>query len=491
MRNRWGAPGRGARGGRRAVIGFWAAPLVVLLAWAEPAQEARAADPSPLGRRLARALATPGLAGASHTALVVDRASGEPVFASHADRPLVPASNQKVLTATAALARFGPTYRFTTEVLASRLPDASGALPALYLRGGGDPSLTSETLWRLAADLRLAGLTRVEGPVYVDDGLFDDVRWHPTWGDVSARAYHAPVGALMANYGAVQLRVTPAHAGGAARVRLDPELPYLELDAKVTTTSGGAPRVTIRRVVSADRERFVVTGSIPASVEPKTYYRSLARPAHYAGELLRMQLAANGISVAGGVLPGAAPGGSTTLLAFEGRPLSEVARLVLKHSNNVMAESLLKSLAVADGAPPPASFASGAAALERGLEKLGLPIEGLRVADGSGLSRENRTSARTLVAALRRADRSFLFGPELLAGLPLAGRDGTLEKRAAAASGRVRAKTGLLSGVTGLSGFARDAAGRDLVFSVLVNGYARGDRAAMDALDGFAAELAR
>ena len=84
---------------------------------------------------------------------------------------------------------------------------------------------------------------------------------------------------------------------------------------------------------------------------------------------------------------------------------------------------------------------------------------------------------------------SFEVGPELVAALPIGSRDGTLEKRAGAAADRVRAKTGLLDGVTGLSGYAEMADGREVIFSVLVNGYRTADEAAMGAVDGFVAAL--
>jgi D-alanyl-D-alanine carboxypeptidase/D-alanyl-D-alanine-endopeptidase (penicillin-binding protein 4) len=96
-----------------------------------------------------------------------------------------------------------------------------------------------------------------------------------------------------------------------------------------------------------------------------------------------------------------------------------------------------------------------------------------------------------LVEALRRGEAAFAGGPELLAALPLAALDGTLAKRAAAARGRVRAKTGSLDGVTSLAGFARTERGRDVVFAVLVNGYRHGDAAASDAMDAVAAALVR
>ena len=107
------------------------------------------------------------------------------------------------------------------------------------------------------------------------------------------------------------------------------------------------------------------------------------------------------------------------------------------------------------------------------------------------MSYDNRVSPRTLVRALRFAGSSFEFGPELVSALPIAAADGTLEERAKAATGEVRAKTGLLNGVTSLSGFARLGNGERAVFSLLVNGYSVPDDVAMDAVDRFAAELVR
>jgi D-alanyl-D-alanine carboxypeptidase/D-alanyl-D-alanine-endopeptidase (penicillin-binding protein 4) len=121
---------------------------------------------------------------------------------------------------------------------------------------------------------------------------------------------------------------------------------------------------------------------------------------------------------------------------------------------------------------------------------VGLPLDGLVLLDGSGLSYENRVTPRLLVAALRTASAGFALGPEFLAALPIAGADGTLEERAENASSRVRAKTGLLTRVTALSGFAQRGNGERVVFSLLVNGFRGSAEHAMDAVDGFAEVLA-
>lgn len=481
-----------------AFVRLLAIGIVGLLAlpWAAaPAAVAEAGAPSALQRRLDAALAVPALRGARIGALVVDRESGEELYARGPDRPLVPASNQKVLTGVAALSFFGPAHRFTTRVLGPALPDAEGRVAYLAVRGGGDPALTSEQWWRLAADLRAAGLRRVAGDLILDAEVFDREYWHRSWAPVTARAYHAPVGGLSANYGAFRVVVEPGPAVGApVRVRLDPPVPYFDLQVEAKTGPPGSRRtIRVDRTPLAHGDRVRISGAMPVGAEPADLYRSVSHPALYAGAVLRMQLEANGIAVDGQLREGAVPAGARELEAFEGHPLGTIARLFLKNSNNMIAESLVKAMGVprqpTNGAAPPGGWPSGLAAMRGVLAGLGLDPRPLVLVDGSGLSRDNRVTARQLVEALRVADRSFDFGPELLAALPIAAEDGTLERRADAAAGAVRAKTGLLTGVTGLSGFARGG-GRQVVFSVLANGYPAGDQAAMDALDRFAAALA-
>jgi D-alanyl-D-alanine carboxypeptidase/D-alanyl-D-alanine-endopeptidase (penicillin-binding protein 4) len=301
------------------------------------------------------------------------------------------------------------------------------------------------------------------------------------------------VGALSANYGAFLVAVEAGSApGGPVRVSVDPPIPGLRvLNQAVTGARGSVESIQVGRQFAGEFERILVSGSIPAGGEPLEFWRSVASPARYAGAVFRMQLEANGIPVVGAVRLAPVPEGAASLYRFEGKPLGELTRLFLKNSNNFMAEVLVKWMGVRSSAEPrQGSWASGTSAQVRLLESLGLDTSRLRLVDGSGLSDQNRVSARLLVSALRVADASFEIGPEFTAALPIAAVDGTLERRADAAAGRVRAKTGLLTGVTGLSGFAKAANGRELVFSVLANDYRGSDTEAMAALDGFAAAMA-
>ena len=443
-----------------------------------------------LSERLDAALAHRGLRGARIAALVVDRADGHVLYAHDPDRALVPASNLKLLTALAALSTFGPAHRFTTEILVDAEPGPEGEVKRLYVRGGGDPALTSEELWRLAADLRSLGLSRVQDGIVLDASYFDDERWHPSWGSVSARAYYAPVSALSVNYGAFAVRAAAGAApGDPVEVALDPPVSFLRLANRARTgPARGRSSLSVERQAAGAFEEVIVSGQMRAGSEPKVQRRSVIDPVAYAGAVLRMQLEANGIAVQGTTRRGLVPAAAVSLLRFEGKPLAEIVRLFLKYSNNMIAESLVKAMG-AHAEAAPGSWRTGIAAMRRELEGLGLAVDRVNFVDGSGLSYANRVPPRSLVEALLLGERSFRFGPEFVAALPIAAADGTLEERVEGAAYGVRAKTGLLTRVTGLSGYARLPEGRVAVFSILANGYRGGAEAALDGVDGFVAAL--
>jgi D-alanyl-D-alanine carboxypeptidase/D-alanyl-D-alanine-endopeptidase (penicillin-binding protein 4) len=444
-----------------------------------------------LSARLDAALRQPALREARIGVLVSEQRSGRVLYERGPDRALIPASNLKILTAIAALSAFGPAHRFVTEVFADALPDAEGSVDVLAIRGGGDPALTSEQYWRLAADLRLLGVRRVRNGLLLDASAFDGERWHPSWGRTSARAYYGPVAALAANYSAFSATVKAgSQSGDPVRVLLDPPVAYLRLNNRATT--GGrkaATSLVVDRKLAGHAEEVVVSGVVRAAGESKPYNRSVLDPVRYAGSVLRAQLEANGIAVEGEDRLGVVPDSMVSLLEFEGKSLADVVQLFLKYSNNAMAEMIVKALGGRDSGV--GSWPAGIAAVRAELERLGIDIAGLSIVDGSGLSYQNRVTPRTLVSALRVARDSFGFGPEFVAALPIAAADGTLEKRTGDAADRVRAKTGLLTRITSLSGYAMSAGGRPLAFSILVNGFPDSDEAAMEALDHFASELTK
>jgi D-alanyl-D-alanine carboxypeptidase/D-alanyl-D-alanine-endopeptidase (penicillin-binding protein 4) len=496
-------------GTRSFAASGWRSLLAIgICVWLVPG--AQATESGGLTKRLDRLVSRGPLAGAS-LGIYVERArDGKPLYSRGADQLLIPASNQKILTTLAALQRFGPSFRFETRIWAPEAPNADGVVEALIVEGRGDPVMNSEDWWRLAADLRREGLRGIEGDLRVDDSLFDGPGWHPSWGRVSARAYHAPIGALTANYGSYFVSVWPqSDVGSSALVDIDPPVPYLHLRNLAKTAARSArPRLSVDRVRGARKdgsaEEIVrVQGVTRIGDDVDRFPRSVLDPGLYAGSLLAYQLAANGIYLDGDVRRaprGDAP--ATLVLERPGRALAEIVQLCMKYSNNSIAESLVKSLAAysADGfegrsseAPTDepvhqGTWTAGVRAVRAELAELHVDLSGATLVDGSGLSLQNRVSPRMLVRALRAGRESFRIGPEFVASLPIAERDGTLEKRLRGGDGRIRAKTGLLSdaSVTALSGFAERPDGETLVFSILVNGHAGGSGPAMDAVDEIA-----
>lgn len=198
--------------------------------------------------------------------------------------------------------------------------------------------------------------------------------------------------------------------------------------------------------------------------QPDPGAQAAAEFAHLLGQ--------RGVTVRGKLARRPAPGEATTVASVTSLPFEEWVEYALVHSDNVVTEVLARHAAMKAGLP--ASFPGSTLALARGLEKLLLPTKGMTASDTSGLSRDNRVSARLLALTVERVVRDDAFAA-VRAGLPVAGATGTLSRRmtdpaAAPALGWVRAKTGNLSGVSSLSGYTQTASGRDVVFAMLANG---------------------
>ncbi len=437
-------------------------------------------------------LGSPALRGA-RIGLAVERlATGERLLERDPDRNMVPASNQKVIVAAAALAEWGPAHRFETPVLTRGEIDAAGVLDGeLWIQGRGDPSLVSETLWKLAEEIALRGITEIRGGIGIDTSYFDRAAIHPDWEPVSARSYHAPTAAFAANYSSFRIDVFAGPESGApVVVRVAPGLSYFSVRADARTLLGRGA-LSLERAPAADGrgELVRVRGSFPLGAPPKTYWRSVALPEPYAAAVLRAQLEAQGIQVSGPVRIGKLPEDARELLRFEGERLDTLVHRLNKYSNNFIAEQLMKLLG-AERFGVPGSWESGRKALGDYLDSIGVSSRKLVIADGSGLSARNRLSPAVLVRVIREAALRFASGPEFMASLSLGGLDGTLEDRMNGEfAGGVRAKTGHLSHVSSLSGILPDATGEVLAFAILVNN-ARGNAREVDqAIDSFVTAL--
>jgi D-alanyl-D-alanine carboxypeptidase/D-alanyl-D-alanine-endopeptidase (penicillin-binding protein 4) len=416
--------------------------------------------------------------------------SGEAVFSRDPDALLNPASNVKLVTTAAALARLGPEFRFSTELLVDKFPER-GEVKTLYVRGKGDPSLVTERLWALAGDLFHLGLRRV-GEVVLDDGYFDGERFGPGFDQEDGdRAYLAPAGALSLNFNAVEVHVTPAErTGQRPTVELEPASPFFVVDNRtVTAAPSGRARVVVTTQMERGRERVVVAGRVPVGSRPHVVWRRIDEPALYFGHTLKALLELRGIKV-GRIRSGRAPDSARLYYVSQSDALAEIVRRLNKTSNNFTAEQMLKTLG-AEVKGQPGTWAKGVDAAEDVLAEMGIPRGSYVMRNGSGLNDTNRFSARQLVTLLRGMWARFTLQPEYLVSLPVAARDGTIRWRmeGTPAAGRLRAKTGTLDGVVALSGYVQNAAGKVLAFAILVND-SPGRPGVLRAVDSVGATLA-
>jgi D-alanyl-D-alanine carboxypeptidase/D-alanyl-D-alanine-endopeptidase (penicillin-binding protein 4) len=442
-----------------------------------PGPAAAAADPGKLptatatatvADRLGQIFGAGRLAGATVAVDVREAAGGAVVYQRNSGLRVLPASNQKVLTAAAALEVLGPGYRFRTSVR-QRGND-------LYLRGRGDPTLTYTRIDRLAVAAARKG-TRKYARLIVDDSWFDRVPLGLDWSwQDEPYAYTAPVSALTfaANgrfdTAAVEIRYRGV-AGRRPVVQVWPPTGSVRVVNRAVTRGGGD---AVEAVRAHGTKTVTVSGSIGAG-RSGTELVSVPDPAVTTAGLFRAALRRHGVTISGRTLRGTVPGGTRAVTATSSRPLSEILPPFLKLSNNGIAELLVKAMSRAADPARPGSWPTGLATATGALGRLGVDTRMLTMGDGSGLSRRNWVTARQMTTVLEKAQRRTWF-PAFRAALPVAGDPdpmigGTLRNRmrGTAAAGKVRAKTGTLSGVNALSGYVTAADGRRLVFSFVVN----------------------
>jgi len=461
----------------------WVALLLATAVFAASAPASATGDD--LRQQLDRIFSHRELQGLRMGLRVVSVTSRQVLYSYHADDLLIPASNVKLATTAAALYHLGDDYEFRTLVQATGPIDGQGVLRGdLVVVGGGDPSISGRffdgdataVFRQWARELRGRGLRVVTGDLVGDDRFFDRQYRHPTWPEgQQAYWYEAPVGALSLNDNCVDFILSPTEPGKPARLRLNPATDYLRFENRCLTRAGrAAPKVLFER--AAGSRQVLLRGSIPQRVEKVTNYVTVDDPGHFFLAVLAQVLSQEGIVLRGQarlVEPGETLPPLTTLIEHRSGLLAAI-RVANKRSQNFYAEQILKT--VGRKVLGQGSFQRGVEAVTTFLEERGLSPEGYRLTDGSGMSRENRLSARcitdllTVMAHSPPADayrKSFAR----------VGQDGSLRSRLREPefAGKVFGKTGTLSGVRALSGYVRSKRGELLAYSFLMNGRAAGN----------------
>jgi serine-type D-Ala-D-Ala carboxypeptidase/endopeptidase (penicillin-binding protein 4) len=452
------------------------------------------------GRKISALLeATPAVRSAFWGIEAVDLDTGKTVFSRDASSLFTPASNAKLFTAALALDRLGPDFRFQTRVVSAEAPDREGVIRGpLFLVGGGDPNLSAREVpyrkgpatgnplgWveEMADQVASRGVKKIAGSVVGDDTWYV---WEPHpegWTvDDTLYDYGAPVSALTVNDNALTLSIRPgARAGDPAEVELSPPLEYYQIDNRVRTIPTPRGRSAEQRVYlerQPGNRQLRLWGALPLSAPPEIFNIAVEDPSEYAAHALRVALEQRGIVVEGGVEvrhrfaneQGGALEPYYELARHESAPLIDDLGITAKVSQNLHAELALRAVGRARGGS--GSRPEGLAQMKAFLGEIGIEPEAYSFSDGSGLDRAALVTPAAVVKLLR-----YMYASRerdrWIALMPVGGQDGTLSERFGdgIASGRIHAKTGTLSHVGALSGYAQRSGGGWVAFSILVNNY--------------------
>jgi len=365
----------------------------------------------------------PMFANAELGLLVVNPATGDTLYSRNAGKLFMPASNQKILTSAVALTELGPDYRYHT-VIAKRGEMRDSVLSGdLIVIGRGDPTMSDRVYGSAAAamaavadSIRARGISRVTGTLRRGGDAFPDsiygYGWE--WDDISGES-GAPVDELLFNEGMVQ-----------RAARIDGR------DTVISVATRTPDYVYLSALYGALSQRGIrIDGLVDLNAD------SLTAP-------------------------------YDTVYVIDSPPLREILKYFLKPSQNQIGEALLKTLGLERTGIGTAD--AGAEVVHAQLREWGVDSTEVVVYDGSGLSRHDLVTPRTLVKVLSAMQKDTAFSVYYDA-FPVAGVDGTIRNRmkGTAAENNLRGKTGTIEFVRSLSGYVDTADGQRLIFSFLSN----------------------
>ncbi len=396
----------------------------------------------------------------------------------------MPASNQKILTSAAALMTLGPDFKFVTRVFRNGSVTDGVLQGDLIVQGQGDPTFytkfyndSTDPFRNWAKKLSDAGIKRIEGRVIGDDDHFEDASFGHGWSlNYLDTWYAVETGALQFNENYLDLRIAPpATANGKVEITPNVASNYYQIVDQTRLSATEPNSVRISRPFGSNV--ITVSGVVKAGTPPFERSPSIGNPTLFFATVLREVLISEGIQVTGEAVDcdtlenwSFRPENSTLLVSHDSPPLSEILRGLMKRSQNLYAETLVKTLGLESTGL--GSFAAGKAVVQDRLEEMGIDSATYAFMDGSGLTRYNFVSPRQLVTILEHM-RESEHGKLWKSLLPIGGVDGTLRNRmkGTAAAGKVLAKTGTISNVRCLSGYVTTADGEELVFSFMLNGH--------------------
>ena len=419
-------------------------------------------------------------------------ADGHVLAEYNAGTRMVPASNMKLVTTGAALHALGADHRIETRLGYTGTIEDGTLHGDLYIIGGGDPTLgvkdsialaPEAIFWKWKTLLKEAGIQRIDGRIIGDGRAFEGNLENSSWTYDDTGTYYGTGGNALSFYAnAIDFRVAAATEGEPVQVRqVYPETPWMHFTNYGFTGPAGTGNSLY--LFTTDLAPYSeLRGSFATDRKPKVEHFANKFGALTCAYYFWKNLRDTGWPVSGGYadidrngyirgkdfVPGDRAGTPEVIGSFFSPSLKAIVRETNCRSDNFYAETLLRLMG--ETATSIAVYDSCYVAEKEVIEDLGLEMDGLRIEDGSGLSRRNSVTPAFLVSFLEAMQKSPAF-PAYLASLPQAGEGtlrGILTKHPAAA--RIRMKSGSMDGVLCYSGYILSEDGTPSVtFSILTN----------------------
>ncbi|MDC9588001.1 serine-type D-Ala-D-Ala carboxypeptidase [Xenorhabdus sp. XENO-10] len=404
--------------------------------------------------------------------------SKEPLIDYHGQQMALPASTQKIVTALAALLQLGKDYRFITT-LESDANISDGVLEGnLMARFVGDPMLTRTQLRNMVETLKQSGIKQINGDLIIDVSIFASHDKAPgwVWNDMT-QCFSAPPSAAIVDKNCFSVSLySSKQPDELAFVRV-PSFYPVNVFSEVKTLAKGSPEAKYCEldVTVGDLNRYTLTGCLTQRDEPLPLVFAIQNGPSYAGNILKNELNIAGIELKGHIRRQSIPLHPEKILALnQSAPLNNMLKIMLKKSDNMIADTIFRTLGHRYFNVP-GTWRAGSDAVRQILkQKAGIDLRNTIMVDGSGLSRHNLITPTTMMEILQFIAQ---HNDELdfISMLPRAGYDGTLAYRPglheSGVDGKVFAKTGSLQGVYNLTGFMTAASGQQIAFVQFISGY--------------------
>lgn len=421
--------------------------------------------------------------------LIESLESGNTIYERNADRMFMPASNEKIPTAASALTVLGPEFKFNTIIGYSGVIQDSVLNGDLIIIGDGDPTLSDRvyekptTVFEQWADSLLSlGVKSINGNIIGDDNKFDDEHIGYGWPlDGLDFWYSAEIGALQLNENYIDFQIIPPITqNDTLEIIPDVNSCYYKLINEIEIVDTGKNKIRIKREFGDNI--ILLKGNVAVGSKPFEISPTITNPTKFYVTVIKEVFEEKGISVLG--LPVDCDEISNyadsinivdSLIVHQSIPLKDILKILMKKSQNLYAETMVRILGFNEFEL--GSFDNGKKVVENVLENFAIEPGSHSYKDGSGLSRYNYISPNQIVKILKGMKKSK-YWDVWYDTLPIAGVDGTLKwrMRNTKAEENVRAKTGTISNVRGLSGYVTTAGGEEIVFSFLINGHLKSSR---------------